>query len=129
MEINVVRLYLNIVLTPQLVLLTSTRDITSSTPLEVWLEITLKGNTIRSKRLALIASYGVIFQSDFQPYFKTSVCGAEFSYTTRSSWLFISFRIFQEYFFFFGGGSFWILYRMFLNFRESLLMNLRKNAG
>ena len=35
--------------------------------------------SIRNNCCEFLASYGVIFQSDFQPYFKTPVCGAAFS--------------------------------------------------
>ena len=37
----------------------------------LWLKLSLEDNTI-----------SVIFQSDFQPYFQASVCGAAFSYGT-----------------------------------------------
>ena len=36
--------------------------------------------SIRNNCCEFLASYGVILQNDIQPYFKTPVCGAPFSY-------------------------------------------------
>ena len=67
----------------------------SCSPVITWRKVVPHLST-RNNCYESLASYNVIFQSDFQPCFKTPVCGAAFSYDIRTVWKLIVCRMHIE---------------------------------
>ena len=68
----------------------------------------------RNNCCEFLASYGAILQSDIQPYFKTPVCGATFSYCTAH---------------YFGAMNFHLKILIFLNLLKRIAIKLNTNLA